>query len=96
MEPMSIEEVLAADARLASDDVAVALRLARSATGSEAEAWQLMHEAQEYAERIAATLAFQSAVQAVAGALLRDRQLDRPTVTALIDEEIPDGKDDDR
>lgn len=39
MEPvMSVEEVLAAGARLDSSDTAVALRLARSATASEAEA----------------------------------------------------------
>ncbi len=96
MEPvMSIEEVLAAGARLDSSDTAVALRLARSSTASEAEAWELLNQAQQHAERIASTLDFQAAVQRLADVLLRERELDGQEVTAIIDKEISNGQDND-
>jgi len=81
---IDLEEVIAACERIDASDAAVALRLARAASASERQAWHLLAQAQQHAERLAGTLEFQRSVQAVASELLIRRELDGEAINALL------------
>jgi hypothetical protein len=80
---MDLEEVIAVCERIGGSDAAVAIRLARAASTSERAAWDLLAQAQQRAERLAATLEFQRAVRAMANELLVRRELDGEAIRAL-------------
>jgi hypothetical protein len=76
------------------DDTTMALRLAREATTTEADAYALISEAREQATALAATPRFQRRVKAIAMELLMHNELDAADVRGLTREDT-DGQDPD-
>jgi hypothetical protein len=84
MAALTLDEIDAACARLDGSDGARALALARAATGSEAEARELLAEVEAKVAAVAEGIAFRRAVATVAEHLLLRRELDGAAVADLI------------
>jgi hypothetical protein len=81
---MDLDEILAAEERLAGNDAAVALLLARTVTRSDAAALALWEQAQAHAAALAATPEFRQMVRTVARELVARRELGRQAFAALV------------
>jgi hypothetical protein len=77
-------EVLAAFDRLAAADMAVALHLARQATSTEVEAYELLTQAADQVERLVTSPGFKKDVTVLAAALLDRRELSGADIDRLL------------